>query len=160
MSKKRKFNFLDIVILLVVIGGLIFGVRKYQEAKLSAPTAAKTSNIEISYYIEEVPDYVAEAIELDDPVREEIQNANFGLVKDIEIGDSVSWARDAEGEFVQSSREGYASLIIKMEADGLIGDNGATIDKSVYYIGQTVGLHVGNSFLKSGRISDLKLLED
>ena len=160
MSKKRNFNFLDIIILLLIIGGVAFGIRKYQQAKLSTPITDKTNNIEISYYIEEVPDYAAESIQLGDPVKEEIQSANFGVVTDIEINESVSWARNDQGEFFQSQRDGYASLKLKMEANGIISDNGVTIDKSVYYIGQTITLHAGNSILKTGRISDLKVLEN
>lgn len=160
MSKKRNFNFLDIVILLIIIGGVAFGLRKYQQANLSTPIAPKANNIEISYYIEEVPDYAAEAIQLGDPVKEEIQSANFGVVTDIEIDDSVSWARNDQGEFFQSQRDGYASLKLKMKANGTLSDNGVTIDKSVYYIGQTITLHAGNSILKTGRISDLKILEN
>lgn len=157
---KRKFNFLDIVILLVIIAGVGFGVRKYQQASISTPISTKANRIEISYYIEEVPDYAAEAIQIGDPVKEEIQSANFGNVTDIQIDDSVSWARNDKGEFFESSRDGYASLNLKMEANGVMSQNGVTIDKSVYYIGQTITLHAGNSILKTGRISNLKVIEN
>lgn len=159
-KKKSKFNFLDIIILLVIIAGVGFGVRKYKQASVSTPVSPKTQKIEISYHIEEVPDYAARAIEIGDPVKEEIQNANFGNVTHTQIEESISWARNDQGEFFKSQRDGYASLTLKMEANGIMSENGVTVDKSVYYIGQTITLHAGNSILKTGRISDLKVIED
>ena len=159
VNKKRKFNFIDIIIILVLVSGLVFGFKKFKKADISAPASNKGSKILVSYYIEEVPSYAADAIELGEPVKEEVQNSSFGTVVSKDVEESVSWARNDQGQFFKSSRDGYNSLTITMEANGIIGENGVTIDKSVYYIGQTVGLYAGNSYLKTGRISDVQPIE-
>ena len=159
VNRKRKFNFMDLLIILIIVLGVAFGFKKFKKADMSSPVASKNAKILVSYYIEEVPSFAADAIEIGSPVREEVQNSYFGNVIKKDVGESVSWARNNKGEFFKSSRDGYNSLEITMEADGVIGENGVTIDKSVYYIGQTVTLKAGNSLLKTGRISDVKLAE-
>lgn len=158
-KRKRRFTLIDLVIILVIVGG-IFGVtKKFSSAKVSAPTAAKSQKIQVSFFVEEVPEFAASTIEIGSPVRESIQNSSFGNVSDIVLDNSISWARGEDGNFVASSRDGYSSLLITMDANGLISDSGVTIDKSIYYIGQTVTLYAGNSILQNGRISDIKKVD-
>lgn len=159
-GKKSKFNFLDILIILIILVGAFGGYRKFKKASVSTPLAPKTQKIEISYKIEEVPTYAAEAIKVGDPVKESVQNANFGSITETIVEDSISWARNKDGQVVSSSRDGYSSLTIKMEASGIIGENGVTIDRSVYYVGQTLVIYAGNSMLQTGRISDIRLLNE
>ncbi len=160
MKNKRKFNFIDILIILIIASGIFFGFKKFSKASVSSTSSTNKSNkLKITYFMEEVPDYTVESIQIGDPVREEIQNSNFGSIVDIKTDNSISWARDKEGNFIKSSRDGYLSLELVMEANGFVGENGVTIDKSVYYVGQTLGLFAGNSVLKTGRISDIQVIE-
>lgn len=159
LKPKGKFTVIDLVIIMVVIVSIIGVGRKFSKAKVSTPFVAKMDKIQISYFIEEIPEYAAKAIEMGSPVRESIQNSNFGTVSDIKIEDSISWSRADDGSFVASSKEGYSSLYITMDGEGIIGTNGVTIDKSVYYIGQTVTIYAGNSILQNGRIADIKKVE-
>lgn len=156
---KRKFTFIDLAIILIILASIFTVSRKFSKAKVSTPLATKPNKIQVSFFIEEIPDFAAKAIEVGSPVRESIQNASFGTVSDIAIDESISWARGEDGSFVATSREGYSSLILTMDANGILGNNGVTIDKSVYYIGQTLTLYAGNSILQSGRISDVKIVD-
>lgn len=158
-NAKRRFTVIDLVIILLLIVTIVGVGRKFTKAKVSTPFVAKMDRIEISFFMEEIPDYAANAIELGAPVKESIQNSSFGKVSDIVIEDSVSWSRSEDGNFVPSTKEGYASLYITMVGEGMIGSNGVTIDKSVYYIGQTLTLYAGNSILQNGRIADIKKVE-
>ena len=158
-KQKRKFTFIDLAIVLIVLVSLFTISKKFSKAKVSTPIATKSQNIQVSFYLEEVPEFAATAIEIGDPVKESIQNANFGKVKDINISDSISWARDKDGNFITTPREGYSSVVITMDASGLVSSNGVTIDKSIYYIGQTLTLYAGNSILQNGRISDITIVE-
>lgn len=157
---KRKFTWIDFIIVLLVVTA-IFGVKyKFSKANAVTPFVAKMEKIQVSFFIEEVPEFAAKAVKIGDPVRESIQNSNFGNVTEIVVDKSISWARGEDGKFIASNREGYSSVSITMEANGLIGDNGVTIDKSVYYIGQTITLYAGNSVFQNGRISDIKHIGD
>lgn len=158
-NKKRRFTVIDFLIVMVVIISIVGIGRKFTKAKVSTPFAAKTEKVQISYFVEEIPEYAAKAIEIGSPVRESIQNSNFGKVSDIVIEESISWSRAEDGSYVASSKEGYSSLLITMDGEGIIGSNGVTLDKSVYYIGQTLTIYAGNSILQNGRIADIKTIE-
>ncbi|HHY78095.1 MAG TPA: DUF4330 domain-containing protein [Clostridiales bacterium] len=155
-KKKVRFTIIDLLILVLIISTILGVKYKFSKANAVTPFVAKPDRIRISFFIEETPDFAAKAIKIGDPVRESIQNSFFGNVTDIVIGDSISWSRDMNGNLVATDREGYSSLSITMEASGFIGENGVTIDKSIYYIGQTVTLYVGNSVFQNGRISDIQ----
>ncbi len=156
--RKRKFTWIDLIIVLVILVSVIGLKNKFAKANVAAPTASK-EKILITFYIEETPDFVIDAINTGDPVRESIQNSDFGKVVEINPGDSIYWESREDGQLVPSSREGYSSLYITMEGTGIINKGGVSIDKSVYYVGQTISLYAGNSILKDGRISEIKKAE-
>jgi hypothetical protein len=156
---KRKFTFIDFIIILVVAIGIIGISGKFETAKVAAPVGKSNEEIYITFYIEETPDFVIDAISIGDPVTESVQGSNFGEVVEIKPGPSIYWKENEDGHLVSSSREGYSSLYLKMKTNGIISGSGVSIDKSVYYVGQTVTLYAGNSILKDGRISDATLID-
>ncbi len=151
---KKKITWIDITIILVVLVSILGMGSKFSTAKVAAPMDNSSQEIYISFYIEETPDYVIDGISIGSPVTESVQNANFGEVVEITPGSSVYWEPDDAGQLVGSSREGYSSLYLTMKAKGVISGSGISIDKSVYYVGQTVTIYAGNSVLKDGRISE------
>lgn len=157
---KRKFTIIDFIIVLLIATAVLGVKYKFSKANAVTPFVAKMDKIQVSFFIEETPEFAAKAVKIGDPVRESIQNSNFGNVTEIVVDESISWAKGEDGKFIASNREGYSSVSITMEANGLIGNNGVTIDKSVYYIGQTVTLYAGNSTFQNGRISDIKKIGD
>lgn len=159
MGNKKKFNFIDILILVILVAGLFFGFRKLKASEPDAETSSKHQKFLISYYIEEVPDFVAQSIKKGDSVKEVIQSSDFGNIVSKSVDESVFWARDNEGELFKSSKEGYNSLTLTMEVEGLMGKQGVTIDKSSYFVGQTLSLFIGNVMLENGRISDVKAID-
>lgn len=152
--RKRKFTWIDLIIVLVILVSVIGLKNKFTKANIATPTASK-EKILITFYIEETPDFIIDAINIGDPVRESIQNSDFGKVVEINPGDSIYWESREDGQLVSSSREGYSSLYITMEGTGIINKGGVSIDKSVYYVGQTISIYAGNSLIKDGRISEV-----
>lgn len=156
--KKRKFTIIDFVVVILLIISLIGLKSKFAKANIASPSSSK-EKILITFYIEETPDYIVDAIEMGNPVKESIQNSDFGKVVKINPSDSIYWESREDGQLVSSSREGYSSLYITMEGTGIINKNGVSIDKSVYYVGQTISIYAGNSLIKDGRISEVTKIE-
>jgi len=150
---KKKFTWIDLVIALIILISITGVVYKFTRAKL-VPITAKEKLL-VSFYVENAPDSSIAAIREGDPVRETVQNADFGKVVKIETGDSIFWECGEDGKYISTSRAGYSSLTITMEAYGVINRNGVTIDKSVYYVGQTISLYAGKSEINNGRISKI-----
>lgn len=151
---KKKITWIDITIVLVVLVSIIGVGSKFSNAKVATPIGDSTGEIYLTFYIEETPDYVVDAISIGDQVTESVQNSNFGEVVEITPGPSIYWKPNDDGHLVGSSREGYSSLYLTMKTKGIISGSGVSVDKSVYYVGQTVTLYAGNSILKEGRISE------
>lgn len=155
---KKKSTWIVIAIALIVIIGVAGLSGKFAKAKVGAPAAAQDKLI-VTFYLENTPDATIDAIKEGDPVKETVQGSNFGKVTGIQRGESIFWANKDSGEFVASPREGYSSLSLTMETVGTINNNGVTIDKSQYYVGQTLSLYAGKSYLKDGRISKIEKAE-
>lgn len=149
---KKKFTWIDFAVILVLIVSIVGISYKFSKAKIAAPTTDKEKLL-VTYYMENVPDNTINSIKNGDPVRETIQNSDFGKVVEINAGESIYWESREDGQLVPSPRKGYSSLYITMEAQGILGKSGVSIDKSVYYVGEGMSLYVGSSILESGRIS-------
>ncbi|MGI6668376.1 MAG: DUF4330 family protein [Acetivibrionales bacterium] len=155
---KRKFTWIDLVIIIILLVCIAGTVYKFSKASVAAPVTPK-EKILVSFYMENVQDNIVKAIKTGDPVIESVQNSSFGKVTEITTGDSIFWSSGDDGQLVSSSREGYSSLVLTMEAEGIIGKNGVTIGNSVYHVGLTVTLNVGKCTLKDGRISKIAKAE-
>lgn len=148
-----KISIIDILLVVILASVLLFGLNKIG---LFSPKDALVDNrdkIEIVFYQEEVNDFTANGVNIGDPATESLQNSSFGHVTGVEIGDSISWGSDIEGNQVATSKEGYSSIYITLESKGTVGPNGLKIGGSDYYIGEIITLRVGNTIF-FGRISD------
>lgn len=155
---KRKFTWIDLAIILVLIVSIIGVSYKFTKAKIAAPTADKEKLL-VTYYMENVPDNTIKSIKIGDPARETVQSSDFGKVSEIKSGESIYWESREDGQLVSSPREGYSSLSITMEVQGIINRNGVSIDKSVYYVGQSLSIYAGNALLDGGRISGVAIAQ-
>lgn len=149
---KRKFTRIDFAIILLLIVGIIGISYKFSKAEIAAPATDKEKLL-ITYYMENVPDSTLQSIKSGDPVRETVQSSDFGKVVEISSGESIFWRNREDGQFVSSPKEGYSSLYITMETQGIINKSGVSIDKSVYYVGDSISLYAGNAILEGGKIS-------
>lgn len=148
-----KISIIDIgIIILVILAGL-FIVRKLGIFAPKENVTNNTDKIKVVFYQEEVNSFTANNVKLEDPTTETLLNMSFGNVVDIEIGDSVSWGEDKDGRQVKSTKNGFSSVYITMETNGILGPNGINIGGSNYYIGQFITLRVGTSIFY-GRIYD------
>lgn len=148
-----KISIIDIgIIILVIIAGL-FMVKKLGIFTPKENITNNNDKVKIVFYQEEVNSFTANNVKLDDPTTETLQNMSFGNVVDIEIEDSVSWGEDKDGRQVKSTKEGFSSVFITMETNGILGPNGINIGGSNYYVGQFITLRVGTSIFY-GRIYD------
>lgn len=152
---RKKSTWIIIALALIVIIGVAGISGKFAKARVGAPAAAQDRLI-VTFYMENTPDATIDSIKEGDPVKETVQGSSFGKVTGIQRGESIFWANKDSGEFVASPREGYSSLTLTMETTGTINNNGVSIDKSQYYVGQTLSLYAGKSLLKDGRISKIE----
>ncbi len=138
---KKKINVIDLLIIIVILAGIAFaGVAVTKKANTEPdPTLL------IQYYIEEVDDWVADQVEIGADLYDDNAEVNLGKVVDIERKESVSWGGTSEGQYVQTSREGFSSLLITGEVQGEKTSIGATIDNQKYGVGHSMVLRAGDA---------------
>jgi hypothetical protein len=149
-----KVSIIDILIVFVFIG-IIAGVG-YKFTRSKTPTVfTKQDTLRVEYFVEEALDATANSIKVGDRAKEAVQNASFGTVTDLKIDKSVSYAATDDGEIKLTNKPGYSSVVITMEAKGIYGSFGTTIDNTEYYIGSYITLRVGNAAFY-GRITRIE----
>lgn len=153
---KKKLKWTDLAIIIIIIAGIAGVTYKFSKANVAAPAVSK-DKLQVSYYMEYVPDSTIQSLKIGDLVRDTVQNSYLGKIVEINTGESIYWASRDDGQIVSSPKEGYSSLEIIMEAEGIINPNGVSIDKSVYHVGMTISLYAGNAILEggNGRISEI-----
>ncbi|MCX7747477.1 MAG: DUF4330 domain-containing protein [Clostridia bacterium] len=138
-----KLNMMDIFLLIFLV--LILGAVVYKFGFNGIWGSSKDDGLLIELYQEEVPEYVAKSIKVGDIVIENVQSAEFGKVTEIKTGKSVSWAQTSQGQFVASSKEGYASIYITVKGIGKYTDRGVKIGSGTYLIGKSLDMKVANT---------------
>lgn len=152
-----KVSIIDVFIVVLVMAVLAGAWYRFTKSKTPTPFV-KTDKIRVEFFVEEMPDFAVNAVKIGDPVKESVQNTGLGRVVDIKKDSAIRWVETDKGEYVKTSREGYLSALVTIEAQGFYGSNGVSINNVDYYIGRTLTLYVGNAALY-GRISALEKIE-
>lgn len=150
-----KVNIIDILIVIAIAAAIFGGYKFFTKNNAATGFTASTNKIQIQFYAEEVPEYVANSVEIGVAAKDFERNTNFGTVVNKEIEKSFSIANNSDGQYVQTSKPGYSSIKVTIEGKGVFGSTGVTIDNFEYNIGKTIILKVGKSTFQC-RIYDIK----
>lgn len=150
----KKFNIIDVIILLVVLAVAAFvGVKMFSNPNSSE---AEPKTYIISFFCEEVPSYAADAVSVGDSVEDETKKVYLGKISEVLLDEAVVFNADAEGNTVKSTREGYKSVKITSEVQAVEFEHGIIADSIKYSIGHSVTLYAGKGKMV-GRVCDIKL---
>ena len=154
---KRKFNLVDLVVVLALVAVLVFVALKFM------PNDVETMDMnqyKVVFYTEESPNYALERIEIGNPVSDADHNYEMGEVtQEIETSESEGYVQTSDGKYVKAAKEGYSSAKVTFVGDGTDYKHGVKFDKGQYSVGQTVSIRVGNVKLY-GRIYDIEKVEE
>lgn len=139
-----KINLIDLLIVLVLIALVAFVALKVVD---KSDESANLTQVRISFFGEEAPDYVANALEKGTTVLDSKENVTMGTIEDFEIGDPLGYDTDANGEVQQVIRQGYNSVSITAVGTGELTEHGVTIDGVLYGVGHTLTIYAGKAKL-------------
>ncbi len=145
-NKGRLFGKVNIIDLCVVIA--IIGVGAFLGMKFMSPSAEVKPVSEdyiIKFYVEEVPDYVANVIQLGDRVEDEQKSIFLGTVSNIVTGPGYEYTPNAAGELPRGYKEGYVSCEITAELKAQAFANGLLIEGNKYGVGHTFVIRAGKA---------------
>lgn len=149
-----KINIIDLIVLLVIIAAVAIVGLSFAKGD----STESQDTLVMKYYIEEANDFVAEKVQVGDMLYDDNEEIELGKVTDVEIGEPVSWAGTADGQYVQVSRDGFSSMIITGEVAGTKTDIGAEINGVKYGVGHTMVLRAGDAKLYL-RVYDIAVKE-
>jgi hypothetical protein len=156
-NKKFRFNFVDAVVILALVAVVAFVVLQLSNGILDASGSSATYRM--TFYTEESTIYSLENVKEGDPVCDESNDVDLGMVVSKEFTDkSHAQLETADGTYVEASRPGYGSGSVVFEGKGTAYQYGAKFDNSKYSVGQTVTLRVGSSKLY-GRIKAIEVIK-
>jgi hypothetical protein len=139
-----RINIIDLSILVLLLAAVAF-ILFWSGVFSPEKVVVQEDKILLTMFQEEVNSFTTANIKVGDPVIESFQNISFGKLVDFEIGDSINWGANDEGEQVRTKKDGFASVKLVMEAPGKVGSSGITIGGSKYYVGQLLVIRVGKS---------------
>ncbi len=151
-----KVNLVDLIIVLVILAAVA-----YLGMTFLGPESAVTSTetVKISFYGEEVPEYVVETIEAGTPVWDLTENVTIGSVNSWETGESISYVvSTAQSIAFETPKTGYNSIELEVDAEGVLEAHGVRIGGSLYGVGHSVTLYAGDAkmFLKVSGIEGIE----
>jgi len=136
---RRKLNFLDVIIIIAVIGALAFGAYKLM------PTQTQ-SNFEyatIKFYASEAPYYVLDQIYVGAPASDADRSIYLGQITDVETWESKVWDVNADGIQVASPKDDAGSVIITVRKLVEPSAYGVKISGVEYGVGHTIVVRAG-----------------
>ncbi len=139
-----KVNLIDLLIVLVLLA-----LAAFVAFKVFAPddSGAELSQVRVSFFGEEVPDYVIDVLEEGTPVLDSKENVTMGTVESFETSAPIGYETDTLGEIQAVTRSGHHALSITATARGVVGDHGVTIDGMLYGVGHTLTIYAGKAKL-------------
>jgi len=142
-KKKFRINIIDIIILVLIVCVAVFAVMKFSDGgQVSAAT--NTQKLRVTFFQEECADYVIAATEIGDPAYDGSYAKHLGVVTGVELGPPISYLIDATGATGPVIRDGYHSVIITTEIEGVLCEQGFMVGDSLYGIGHTLVLYAGD----------------
>lgn len=139
-----KINIIDFVIVLIVLAAVVFVAMKVVD---KGNETAELSQVRISFYADEVPEYVANVLEVGTSVLDSTEDVTLGTVESFEVGAPVGYETDTKGEIQSVVREGYNSVTISALAEGELTEHGITIGGVLYGVGHTLTIYAGKAKL-------------
>lgn len=137
-----KVNLIDLLIVLVLAALVIFAAVKVVGAKNNE---VPQTEIKMSFYSDEVPEFVTDNLKVGAPVLDEAKDVTMGTVTAFEVGEPLGYSTDANGEVQAVYRNGYKSVRIDIAATGELGAHGATIGGVLYGVGHTLTIYAGQA---------------
>jgi len=137
-----KINLIDLLVILIVIAVVVLAAMKVVNAKKAS---ASLSEVKMSFFAEEIPDYVAQVIQNGTSVMDSTGNVTMGTVDSFKIDAPLGYVTDPKGQAQEIQREGYKSVTLNITAKGVLSDHGIKIDGTLYSVGHTLTLYAGEA---------------
>lgn len=152
---KRKFNWVDIVII-GITAGLIFVGYKYIAKPTKSPM--DTVPVEVTYRVQGVLIETANGIKVGDVFKDKDTNQVIGEVVDKEITEAYDFVNTGDGRIVKSKKPNKYDVYLTIRGDAIVTDDYIRMGGRDMRIEGTVYLKNNISSVES-KVMDINILE-
>lgn len=142
-QKKRKFNAVDLAVVLVLVAVIAFAAYRFFGGSSGKAATGQGEPYRITFLCSETPENVAEMISLGDVVTDDSCYMDLGKVVDFKIDEARVYTTTSNGETVLGSKPGYKSVYVTVEAEGVADDNCVYVTGWALGCGHTMVIRVG-----------------
>jgi hypothetical protein len=137
-----KINLIDLIIILILVALVAtVAVRVMHNREQSA----SVQKVKITFYTEEVPEYVPKAMVKGAPCSDATENSDLGTLESFETAAPLGYVTDTNGEVEAVQRVGYNSLTFVTDASGEVIDHGIKINGVTYAVGHSLTVYAGKA---------------
>ena len=152
---KRKFNWVDIVII-GIMAGLIFVGYQYITKPTKSPM--DTVPVEVTYRVQGVLIETANGIKVGDVFKDKDTNQVIGEVVDKEITEAYDFVNTGDGRIVKSKKPNKYDVYLTIRGDAIVTDDYIRMGGRDMRIEGTVYLKNNISSVES-KVMDINILE-
>ncbi len=142
-QKKRKFNVIDLAVVLVLVAVIAFAAYRFFGGSSGKAATGQGEPYRITFLCSETPENVAEMISLGDHVTDDSCYMDLGKVVDFQIDEARVYTTAADGRVTLSSKPGYKSVSVTVEAEGVPEDNCVYVTGWALGCGHSMVIRVG-----------------
>ena len=156
---KKKFNFIDICIVLFVVLAVVFAVKYFSVGGTKQNSGAK-QDIYYTVEVKSMPYDIKDHIKEGDSVRNSMKGYELGVVSKVDIRKNVEIREDMlDGKFIETSFPDRCDAYITIKATPEISDNGtASINSEEIKIGKMMYIR-SKKYAFSGFVVEMNLCE-
>jgi len=139
-----KISLIDIFVVIILV--LVFMV-VYLNIGTNSKAAVRENEqpIRITFYKEALEDFTVDALEVGARVENDTNGTFMGNIVDIEVGESINYMPDVNGQEVASPMEGYSSVKITTEVMGRLSEGAALLNGNLYGNGSQIIVWAGKT---------------
>ena len=139
-----KISLIDIFVLIVL--ALVFMVVYFQIGTNSKAAVRESDQpLQITFYKEALENFTVNALKEGARVENDTNATFMGNIVAIEVGESVNYMPDANGNEIASPMEGYSSVKITTEVMGKLSDGSALLNGNLYGSGCQIIIWAGKA---------------
>lgn len=145
-QKKTKFNIVDLLVLIVLIAGIAFvGLKMFGGGADPAAENPGAAMYRVTFTADSVPQAVADSLVLGAKAENNSRNVDLGTLVDFQVGESIVYTTDSEGQMAVTTKPGYVSLKLTCELSGIQEPTGLLVGQFMLNVGHPMTVRAGNT---------------
>lgn len=140
-KKKFRINIVDIVILVVIVLVCVFVGSRFLGG--SSGDTVQAEKVRITFFQSECEDFIHVNTKIGDTLYDDTAGQSLGVVTAIELGEPTSYEVQPNGTVAVLHKDGFSSVLITGETEGIITENGVIIGGELYGVGHSFVLRAG-----------------